>query len=172
MVILVHPVFDTLSAFKSELTRNGGYQSGAINEAMCIAAEYGFFVKFRYLVEHHGADIHYGNDKALRVCTTTFHRRAWRARNGCDSQFHIEEQRALWYICRYLFRRACDYYYMTVALPRESWMVLEAIRRHYVGVVGGLYKAMGRSIARDVQHIVVEMCVGVSIVRNLRRECN
>ncbi len=168
-MVLPHPFYTVAFGTVSQL--EDVMKDGVCEDALSIAVEYDRLDHVRFLVEH-GANIHYSNDVALRVCTTT---PIMELRHF--SHVHTYFDWVKWpappppsaRISRYLYRRACDYY-MTRLFGRNTQTVLQEMYEHHNTLTNVLHIVMGRAVALDVQHIVVEMLVGTSVMRYFRKD--
>ncbi len=94
-----------------------------------------------YLVEQ-GANIHARNDGALRQS------------DACSE----------WSVVRYLQRVAFTAYMRNPELA----YIMTASHAHYAALLRAFHRTMGRRGAMDVQHLVIEMLVGTSVMMHFR----
>ncbi len=112
------------------------------------SAHKGYLPIVQYLVEH-GADVHAMDNIALRAALHHTHRT----------------------VARYLLRIAFSSYCALLRIPRigpiDQHSVAVHVQNtylHYAALSGTMRKSMNRRVAMDVQHLVIEMLLGTSVM--------
>ncbi len=157
------------------------------NCALRISAERGYLQLVRYLVEH-DADIHADNDAPLRYAVKKDHPHIVRYLVTHGANVHVDNDFVLRYnlsvqiydvmkrrirlmerdvqasIVRFLQRVSFTDYMDTP----EFANIMALSHVHHAALLQTFHRAMGRKVAMDVQHVVVEMLVGRSVMTYFR----
>ncbi len=151
--------------------------------ALRYSAGWGNLPVVQYLIDQ-GADVHALNDEALIDSARAGHLsvvqclvqhgasvRATTSHGQCALECSMKQ--CHYHVTRYLQRIAfSDYMRTPHTVYHISWndgdYTIQVSHAHYTALLSAAHKSMGRRAAMDVQHMVVEMLVGASVMKYFR----